>query len=238
MSPSSYIEINGFKGKLVTSDSSSAKYEIPTFSTSLTETTFSLTKVGLLDNKQFTFFSDQTNSNVSYVFDTFTDTNYGSTNTDCWIGVDAGAGIEVEVSRIRVFPNLLWMNVGKKIIGATFEGSNDNSTWSQLAVVDQTIHSGWNTLRSKDQTPYRYIRFKHNSTSECSIGEMQLFGRFISNTAVTLTSQTSTLTYIDGFNSQPFTNLIEFRQDHTAVVSGVNPRYGDIFGGYTLTLTG
>lgn len=46
------------------------------------------------------------------------------------------------------------------------------------------------------------------------------------------------LIYHDNYNDKTFTSAIEFRQDHTAIVTGVNPRYGDIFGGYTLTLTG
>ena len=53
-----------------------------------------------------------------------------------------------------------------------------------------------------------------------------------------MASQSSDVVYNDGLNSQTFTNAIEFRQDKTPIVTSVSPRYGDINGGYTLTLTG
>ena len=61
--------------------------------------------------------------------------------------------------------------MGKKILHATIEGSNDMSAWTVLATVDQTIHSGWNVLKSDVTTPFRYVRFHHNSTSMCNIAE-------------------------------------------------------------------
>ena len=53
-----------------------------------------------------------------------------------------------------------------------------------------------------------------------------------------LTSQVFDVTYYDGFNSKTFTNGVEYRQDMTPIVNTVNPRFGDIAGGYTLTLNG
>lgn len=44
--------------------------------------------------------------------------------------------------------------------------------------------------------------------------------------------------YQDGFNNVSFSNAIEFRQDKTPIVETISPAYGDIFGGYDLTLTG
>lgn len=85
------------------------------------------------------------------------------------MGLDAGSGLQVAVTRIRFFPNLQWSNIAKKILQAEFQGSNDKTTWARLAQIDQTVRSGWNVLKSADTTPYRYIRFKHNSTSACSL---------------------------------------------------------------------
>lgn len=44
--------------------------------------------------------------------------------------------------------------------------------------------------------------------------------------------------YNDGFNTFTVANGVEYRQDQTPIVNSVSPRYGDIAGGYTLTLTG
>lgn len=45
------------------------------------------------------------------------------------------------------------------------------SSWTTLATVDQTIKSGWNVLKSNVATAFRYVRFAHNSTSQCNIAE-------------------------------------------------------------------
>jgi hypothetical protein len=75
------------------------------------------------------------------------------------------------------------------------------ATWNRLARVDQTVRSGWNILKSGDTTPYRYIRFSHNSTSACNLAELQLYGILLSNITPTLTSTTTDVLYRDGFNS-------------------------------------
>lgn len=59
----------------------------------------------------------------------------------------------------------------------------------------------------------------------------------MSSQSVATTSHSSSFTYNDGFNSRVF-NSIEFRQDRTPTVQSVVPAYGDIFGGYNITLTG
>ena len=112
------------------------------------------------------------------------------------------------------------------------------SAWTTVATVDQTIHSGWNVLKSETTTPFRYIRFKHNSTSNCNLAEFQLYGSLYSSVAVTLASQSVDVIYNDGFNTKTFAGALEFRQDHTPTVTAISPRFGDIAGGYTLTLTG
>jgi hypothetical protein len=53
-----------------------------------------------------------------------------------------------------------------------------------------------------------------------------------------LTSNTAGLIYEDGANTFTYSNLIQFRQDHTAVVNSISQPNGDVFGGYDITLTG
>lgn len=100
------------------------------------------------------------------------------------------------------------------------------------------MHSGWNVIVSKDATPFRYFRFRHTNDSQCNLAEIQLFGIAMSSNAVTINSTRSSVTYYDGANSKTFSNVIEFRQDQTPIVQSVVPPYGDIFGGYTITISG
>lgn len=108
-----------------------------------------------------------------------------------------------------------------------------------LAKVGQTVHSGWNVIASKDTTPYRYLRFSHNSTSQCNIAEFQVFGITYSSTVVSnLALKSSDVVYSDGFNSITLTNQVSFSSDNTAIITSISPQYGDIFGGYTISFTG
>jgi len=112
LSPVSYIRVNGFKGELLTYTSTSATYEVPTLVTSLSQSTLGLTDVSLLKMGSFKYFSDQTDllSNVSFAFDGQIKTIYGSPNTQCFIGIDIGVGLNAKINRIRFFPYLDWAN--------------------------------------------------------------------------------------------------------------------------------
>lgn len=87
------------------------------------------------------------------------------------------------------------------ILDSTVEGSNDNTTWTNIATVIQTIHSGWNFLKSTTTTPFRYIRFKSTSFSQCNIAEFELYGKMMSSSTVSLASQPYDVIYKDGFNT-------------------------------------
>jgi len=92
---------------------------------------------------------------------------------------------------------------------------------------------------SQSTQAYRYIRFSHNATSKCQLAEIQLYGILFNNIDQNNTdSYQANLTYVDGLNNKTFVNAVEFRKDKTSTVNTVLPRYGDIFGGYEITLTG
>lgn len=151
--------------------SSSAVYNVPPLITAQSQTTYKLAEVSLLDTTYFSYFSDQNSSvsNVGAAFDKTVTSVYGSPNSVCWIGVDFGSGLGASVSRIRFFPSLDWTNTAQHILNAVFQGSNDMSSWTNLGVIDQTVHSGYNTILSVSSAPYRYVRFLHNSTSKCNL---------------------------------------------------------------------
>lgn len=166
LSPISNIRVNGLRGDIISYDTTTniAIYQLPPLLTPQTQNNYSLAKPARLDLSTASLFSDiTTNSNVWQSFDGSLSSFYSSTNSTCWIGVDFGPGLGASVGRIRFFSNFNWDNTVKMILGATFEGSNNGKTWTILATIDQTVHSGWNTLLSTISTPYRYVRYSHNS---------------------------------------------------------------------------
>ena len=108
-----------------------------------------------------------------------------------------------------------------------------------LGKVDQTVHSGWNVVASVNNNTYRYIRFSHNSTSQCNIAEFQLFGiTYSSATVASITSQASNVVYSDGFNSVTLASQVTYASANTAIITSISPQYGSISGGDTVSFTG
>ncbi len=105
-------------------------------------------------------------------FDNEFTTVYNSTNAACSVGIDIGANIGVQLTRIRYFPNPTWKIAADYIKGAVIEVSNDNTTWTKLGSADQSVHSGWNSIMVTDPKVYRYVKFSHTSKSGCSIAEL------------------------------------------------------------------
>lgn len=139
---------------------------------------------------------------------------------------------------IRYFPSMSWDNVVNKLYRAAFEGSNDMSNWTKLGTADSDVHSGWNSIKVESKTAYRYIRMNHNSISQCSLAEMEVYGKIYTTVTVSPTSYPTNVTYKDGYNSYSFSNPLEFRIDRTPIITSVVPEFGDIFGGYNINLYG
>lgn len=121
--------------------------------------------------RSFVFSSDIVGSfsNVSAAFDGEITTIYGSSNPECWIEVDVGAGLQAVVDRVRFFPFLDWVNTANYTLDGVFEASNDDKTWTLIGKIDQTVHSGWNVIRSITKNSFRYFRFRHTSQSQCNL---------------------------------------------------------------------
>lgn len=113
LSPVSYITVNGFRGDVISYTNTNVTYQVPALVTTETQAAFNLAEVSKLTISQFTFFSDNTEntSSVGNAFDELINTVYTSPNIQCWIGLDAGAGIKASISRVSFFSNLNWANV-------------------------------------------------------------------------------------------------------------------------------
>lgn len=86
--------------------------------------------------------------------------------------MDIGENKLVKVTRIRYFPYYKWTIAAQYIAGAVFEGSIDGVNYSQIGLIDQTIHAGWNSIKIFTNSSYRFIRLKHSNISGCMISEL------------------------------------------------------------------
>ena len=48
----------------------------------------------------------------------------------------------------------------------------------------------------------------------------------------------SSIEFQDGFRSEVFSNVLEYRADKTPIIDSISPSTGDVFGGYNISLSG
>lgn len=129
LSPSATISVNGFNGKLSNITSNNAIASIPPFVSSLTQNHYSLVTPQKITSHQFTVISD-TQSSGSNPFDGLQSTVYNSSSAStCFVGIDVGSELSLNLTRIRYFPNGKWLIAANYLIGATFEASKDGTNY-------------------------------------------------------------------------------------------------------------
>lgn len=67
--------------------------------------------------------------NQEYINDALYASHYSSSNSECFVGIDVGAGKKVKINRIRYFPYDKWTIASEKLQGAVIEASNDNTNY-------------------------------------------------------------------------------------------------------------
>jgi hypothetical protein len=174
LSSVSQLSVGGLNANLVSSSSSSLVYQVPPYVTQLSQDTYNIVTPSILNG---TPIADKP-SLASLSFDGLLSTEYTSTATTCYIGLDFGPYLQADITRIRYYPDPSWISAVTYMLGANFSASNDNVTWDILFTVDSTVHTSWNIWRPSTPlaTYYRYVRYQHNSTSACKLAEFEVMG--------------------------------------------------------------
>jgi hypothetical protein len=236
LSQSSQLDVAGVQAKLVSGNSNALIYEVPPYVTKLSQTTYNLAEPRPLTG---TLIAD-TLSAAPLASDGLLSTIYSSSAATCYVGVDFGEYLRADITRIRYFPNRSWRAANAYILGATITASNDGTTWSTLFTVDSSVHTGWNIWRPSAAltTTYRYVRFEHNSTSKCQLGEFEVSGLLYAGVITDVTVNTADVHFTDGFHPVTWAGKVTYRDDATPVVTALTPTTGSPTGNTLVTLTG
>jgi hypothetical protein len=161
----STLMVGNVKAQLVSNTSTLLVYRYPPLVSAVIQSTY---KIAQPVNIRGTPFADNTAA-ASLAFDGQRATVYTSSLHSCWVGLDAGVGNTVNITKVRWLPNRSWLQVSPKLAGAEIQGSNDDSSYTTLFALDNTARMGWNSWRPSTplSTNYRYIRFLHTSASKC-----------------------------------------------------------------------
>jgi len=60
-----------------------------------------------------------------------------------------------------------------------FQGSADNTTWTDLYTADENVHEGWNYIKwekPSEYPKYRFYRLFSDNKKGCLVGELKMAG--------------------------------------------------------------
>ena len=231
----SKLKIDGEEAELVGSTPTQLTYRIPGYASKLKQNKYNYGKSKVAKGSPMA----DTPSKQTKAMDGKSETNYESTATgDCWIGLDLGAKYKRSLFKIRYHINRKVIDPSL-FIGATFEGSNDNATYTPIASVGGKVHRGWNdwSLKHPLGTIYRYVRMRHNSTTACKISEIRFYDMTLMEVS-TSTSYKVDAEFFDGHHTTSWSQIVDYRNDSTPNITAVSPQTGSPKGGFNLTITG
>ena len=161
-------------------------------------------------------------------------TNTYSGENDCSFTFDFGEHKVAVIDKVKLFPKL---NHDETILnGAVIEGSNDNTTFTNMATLAGTIEN-WNDFFPKTATwAYRYVRFKGN---KCNISQFEVFGVIVSDvSSINATSHNCDVGITIKSSTTTESNGVEYRSDKTSRLTNIEPAMGTTAGGTVVTFTG
>lgn len=233
------LTVCGMKANVVSATSTSLIFTVPPLITQQTQSLYSLGQSATISGSPF----GDTAANINLAVDSNTNTFYNSdSNSSCYVGVDFGADTVANISSINYMGNPNWAITSNMLTGAVFEGSNDQSTWSIIFTIDNTVHMGWNYWLNPDPVAvvYRYVRLRHNSTSQCQLAEIAFVGQVFSTFAVNASAVTTCNVQLILPNQtlQLTTAQIQYSAALTATVTSITPPFGPSIGGTAIQIQG
>ena len=171
----------------------------------------------------------------------------GEQEDGSWVGVDLGEGTRAVLTRFRFFPV---HQHADKTDGGVFETSADMITWNNIGTVELP-HQGWNwvTVDPTTQEHARYIRYIGPDGSSSIVTKLEFYGYTVAAGSSCTVKVSSTVpmshpslgpmaTGHEPLEMLESSEVFNFLEDQTGVVTSVSPRYGSSLGGELVTING
>ena len=117
----------------------------------------------------------QDNPDTSYeaAVDGNTETFSDCVGNEMYVGYDFGAGNNKIINNIRYWPRDDW---NERMLGRTFEGSQDNISWVTLFTVQSAPpYDQFTTIAIDDNTPLRFARY-NGAGGYLNVSEIEFYG--------------------------------------------------------------
>lgn len=164
-----------------------------------------------------------------------------SVSEGCEVGVTFKEGHVGILDEAKIFIGFL-VDKTPYVDNLAFHGSNDDwATWEELHLFGEEIHEGWNYIDYREddaeKPAYNSYRFFGNVQGSCQLTEFKLHG--VEAVADDNSSYTcAPKIFIDGEELVVSLNDVSYSASNTPTLTSINPRYGSVLGGETITLTG
>ena len=164
-----------------------------------------------------------------------------ATATNCYAEVSAKPGYTFQLDSVKIFLTNLLDKAPYTDGNLILQGSNDSgATFTDIHSYDDSIHEGMNSVDWKAPfvaQVYKVIRLQGAIDGSCRIGEVKLIGVEVmddNNASISCDAEAN----IDGVVSALISVTYNDAKTPSLSKMGVNPRFGSVLGGETLTLTG
>ncbi|CDW80878.1 ipt tig domain containing protein [Stylonychia lemnae] len=201
-------------------------------------TTYSVTKFKIEEESYITgslFVSNTTG--ITALLDDDNQTPYiDSVSSNCYFGISFAEGHVGQISEVKYFMPVF---VKANFVGnLKFQGSEDGLTYTDIFIVGQEIHEGWNYYSYKDNNlKYRYYKFQGYRIGSCRVGELKFRGiETIDNNDDSYNCPVTV--NLQGQSPIQLTGSVTYKAALTPKLLSITPRYGKVQGCETITLNG
>ena len=184
---------------------------------------------------------DRTHSDMSFIMDGDVNTYYyGDGAPGCWVKMDFGEHSVIKATKLRLFPRV---NSNEwDLAYGVLEASMDDTNWTTLVTLPETIIENWNTFKPGDNEvwKFRYLRYSGGRGGRCYVAEIETTGyRFASipNFNTTRDKCSASLS-IAGASTGDLDDKVDYGLLLTPTVTSISPELGTTIGGTDIIIRG
>ena len=247
------LKVCGFEAPLINMDAQNLFVKTPQVVTPLT---LSLLKPNQSAQIRPTSYFCYDLSQCGATIDEDINTYFVGDSDGCSFGYDFDKSMILQLSSVDFhlrFPyeSTAYTNPIKNYYNLTFEGSNDNVTYTEVFKLGSFIKEGWNTWINSSSTSssyfsspstqaFRYYRFSSPLRKGCEIAEVRFFGvKLYSEGHSDINSLSCDVELIVNSQSQAvIPSVVNYELSETTIMTSLSPRYGSVAGGTLLTIKG
>jgi hypothetical protein len=211
------------------------KCVLPSLPTTYSNTNFEIEPVSENLNSGIYFGADS----AKLAFDGSIYTVPSETSSSGVIGMQFLPGFVGLISQVKYFIGEIPADRARYVDNVAFEGSLDGETYTELFRADRNVHEGWNYYNWDDSYPqYRFYRFRGlgGLDGPVRINEVVLTGTEVINNEDASYDCVAELVMKGEANVELAKPT--YATTHTPVLTSMNPRYGSVVGGESVTFTG